>query len=542
MRTTTTPIPAPPTSRRRHRRRAARLMLAALLAALPPGAASVAHAQTQNGERQQGGRDLAAVASSIEQKVENATVQLSAVREEIKDEKLPLSSELSTLEDKLLEVRKEYDRVLRIRDGRTLDVSNLKAQIKSREEQNKFLVNLLDEYARNLETRLHISEAQRYQQRFSSNQNTALDSNASLDQAFGARFDTLRMSFERLREALGGASFAGAAADPSGVIHQGRFAVFGPVAYFASDDGSIEGLADTKLGSNEPAIIPFPPGVDSGIGRLVAGEPARMPLDPTMGSAIQVAEETDTLGDEIAKGGAVMFPLLGLAGVSLLIGLYKWIRFLGIQRVSERQMELIMSDVNAHRIDAARAKAKAIRGPIGKMLNAAIRQLGAPRELIEEIIYERLLEAKSRLNSLLPFISITAAAAPLLGLLGTVTGMINTFKLITIFGTGDAQTFSSGISEALITTKWGLIVAIPSLLLYAFLSRRAKSVLDDMEKASVVFMNMLPEQTPHDGGDDTQDKRPDAAAERRPSADSGEPRPSGDDDGEPGPSPEGAPA
>jgi len=78
-----------------------------------------------------------------------------------------------------------------------------------------------------------------------------------------------------------------------------------------------------------------------------------------------------------------------------------------------------------------------------------------------------------------------------LGLLGTVTGIINTFKLITVFGTGDVKTLSGGISEALITTKFGLIVAIPSLLLHAFLSRKARGVVDQMEKAAVAFINQV---------------------------------------------------
>ena len=72
-----------------------------------------------------------------------------------------------------------------------------------------------------------------------------------------------------------------------------------------------------------------------------------------------------------------------------------------------------------------------------------------------------------------------------------MTGIINTFKLITVFGSGDVKTLSSGISEALITTEYGLIVAIPSLLLHAFLSRKAKGVTDQMEKAAIAFINQV---------------------------------------------------
>jgi biopolymer transport protein ExbB len=89
----------------------------------------------------------------------------------------------------------------------------------------------------------------------------------------------------------------------------------------------------------------------------------------------------------------------------------------------------------------------------------------------------------------LPFIAISATSAPLLGLLGTVTGIMNTFTLMTVFGTGDVKTLSSGISEALITTEYGLIVAIPSLLIHSFLSRKAKSITDEMDKAAIVFGN-----------------------------------------------------
>ena len=85
--------------------------------------------------------------------------------------------------------------------------------------------------------------------------------------------------------------------------------------------------------------------------------------------------------------------------------------------------------------------------------------------------------------------AITAAAAPLLGLLGTVIGMIKTFQLITIFGTGDAKSLSSGISEALVTTALGLIVAIPTLILHGALSRMAKHKLGLLEQLSVAFVN-----------------------------------------------------
>ena len=130
-----------------------------------------------------------------------------------------------------------------------------------------------------------------------------------------------------------------------------------------------------------------------------------------------------------------------------------------------------------------------MRGPVGKLLRVGVEHLHEPRELIEEVMFEDVLTTRLRVQGYLPFIAITAASAPLLGLLGTVTGIINTFAMITEFGSGDASMLSGGISEALITTKYGLIVAIPPLLLHAFLSRKARRIINGMESAAVAFVN-----------------------------------------------------
>jgi biopolymer transport protein ExbB len=86
-------------------------------------------------------------------------------------------------------------------------------------------------------------------------------------------------------------------------------------------------------------------------------------------------------------------------------------------------------------------------------------------------------EFKFYMTRWLPIVALTAGVSPLLGLLGTVTGMIKTFQLISLFGAGDAKLLSSGISEALITTEFGLVVAIPALLMHAYLQRRVKKIL-----------------------------------------------------------------
>ena len=85
-----------------------------------------------------------------------------------------------------------------------------------------------------------------------------------------------------------------------------------------------------------------------------------------------------------------------------------------------------------------------------------------------------------------------ATTAPLLGLLGTVSGMINTFRVITYHGGGDPRLLAGGISEALITTEAGLIIAVPALLLHNYLSNKADKIASDMERNAVKFVNSLP--------------------------------------------------
>ncbi|MBT5707990.1 MAG: MotA/TolQ/ExbB proton channel family protein, partial [Verrucomicrobia bacterium] len=102
-----------------------------------------------------------------------------------------------------------------------------------------------------------------------------------------------------------------------------------------------------------------------------------------------------------------------------------------------------------------------------------------------------MLSVQPKLERFLNVIAVTAATAPLLGLLGTVTGIIKTFKLMQVFGAGDPKPLMAGISEALITTELGLILAIPSLLLHALLSRKVAAVLSRLEKLSVAFVNGL---------------------------------------------------
>jgi biopolymer transport protein ExbB len=120
------------------------------------------------------------------------------------------------------------------------------------------------------------------------------------------------------------------------------------------------------------------------------------------------------------------------------------------------------------------------------------------RESLENILQEAILKELPRLERFLPALNVMAAVSPLIGLLGTVTGMIGTFHVITLYGTGDPRLMSGGISEALVTTMLGLGVAIPVMLFHAFLRRRIEHIVGDMEEKAVALSNIICRQCRND--------------------------------------------
>ncbi|HYC79013.1 MAG TPA: MotA/TolQ/ExbB proton channel family protein, partial [Planctomycetota bacterium] len=374
----------------------------------------------------------------------------------------------------------------------TLELGNLRTEIKQREEEVSYLSGLLGEYADSLEPRLHIGELRRWKPDIEKARLAAESANMTAKEALEMRAGLVDASLERLEGALGGDRFEGTAVDVGGLVRQGTFAMFGPAGVFRSHDGTVVGTVETRLGSLEPNVVAFADPADAEAARrLTEGADGALPFDATFGGAHKIAETQETLLEHVRKGGPVMWPIFALAAAALIVVVAKWLSMAFVRKPSKAAMEDLLDAVSRRdREGAARAAAR-VGGPSGAMLAAGVAEMHGPSGLVEEVMYEKLLESRLRLQRMLPFVAITSAAAPLLGLLGTVTGIMNTFKLITVYGTGDPKTLSGGISEALITTEYGLIVAIPSLLLHALLSRKAKAHVDAMEKSAIAFMNAL---------------------------------------------------
>ena len=208
--------------------------------------------------------------------------------------------------------------------------------------------------------------------------------------------------------------------------------------------------------------------------RFVQGQGEELfpfPLDPTRGTLLSLLGRKPGLGERIRQGGGVGYVILALGAVALLIALE---RATTLGRISRR--------VGVQLDEAARED-----NPLGRLILASERYAGADRDVLlrrlDEAVQRELPALQRGLNAL----AILAAVAPLLGLLGTVIGIIETFQSITLFGTGDPRIMSGGISQALVTTVMGLIVAIPTLLAHTLLSGRSRAIVQTLDRESAAL-------------------------------------------------------
>lgn len=197
-----------------------------------------------------------------------------------------------------------------------------------------------------------------------------------------------------------------------------------------------------------------------------------------------------TLKDTIKGGGVIGYIILTLGAFGVLLLLLR-VLFLSSAGTNVKKVtDIVSNKLETSNAEDAYEAIKNFKGSTARVIRATLRNIKRDREHIEDIIMENILNESSALDRFGNFILVLAAVAPLLGLLGTVTGMISTFDIITVHGTGDPKLLSGGISEALVTTMLGLVVAIPLLLLGNLLSGWANSIKDSMEQSALRVVNL----------------------------------------------------
>jgi len=200
-----------------------------------------------------------------------------------------------------------------------------------------------------------------------------------------------------------------------------------------------------------------------------SGSLSGLAVDPSSGSLLAVLIETRELIERLPDGGAVGYTVITLGLVAFALGLVKMIWLFLVSRKVTAQKKNANPDTS---------------NPLGRILAVAKDNPDADREQLELMLDEVVLRESGKLESLVWLVRIVSVVAPLMGLLGTVTGMIRTFQSITLFGAGDPRMMAGGISEALVTTMLGLVTAIPLVLLHAALANNTKKIVDTLDEQS----------------------------------------------------------
>lgn len=241
-----------------------------------------------------------------------------------------------------------------------------------------------------------------------------------------------------------------------------------------------EGYVLLPEGGRRAQLLPNQPGggyVGAAEDLFTAEEGALEPalIDPSRGRLLEVEADKPDLMARVHQGGVVGYTILGIGAVGLLLALLQ----LGYLVITGRRVRRQLDDTAQ----------PADNNPLGRVLAAAGSDKGEEdAELLELQLSEAVVKETPRLERFQSLLKLFVAVAPLMGLLGTVTGMILTFQSITLFGTSDPKLMAGGISQALVTTVLGLCVAIPLLFLNSLLGARSRALVQTLDEESALVL------------------------------------------------------
>ena len=191
------------------------------------------------------------------------------------------------------------------------------------------------------------------------------------------------------------------------------------------------------------------------------------PSGPSGGALLANLVQNPSLLERIQQGGIIGYIILAIGGITLLYAIFKYVMLWLTSRAVHAQLSSTTPNQS---------------NPLGRVLSVGKTHMKDEIDRLELKLAEAIMGERPAIERGISFVKIVSVVAPLAGLLGTVTGMIITFQQITLFGTGDPKIMAGGISQALVTTVLGLVVAIPTTLAHSFLQSSARSVVDVLEE------------------------------------------------------------
>ncbi|ELJ8442688.1 MotA/TolQ/ExbB proton channel family protein [Vibrio cholerae] len=269
-------------------------------------------------------------------------------------------------------------------------------------------------------------------------------------------------------------------------LRLGSLGLISEQGYVKWDNARQQALSYQQLPSDFPTF--------SHIRTLVDGDVVTMKVDPSRGVLLEQLALTPTLSQRLQAGGVIGNVILVLLGVGLIIALYRGAILATLRQKIKAQLKNPEQPGN---------------NPLGRILAVYNKEQQRSVEALELRLLEAVVDEQNHLETGLSMLKLLAALAPMLGLLGTVTGMIETFQVITQFGNGDPKVMAGGISMALVTTVEGLIAAIPLLLGHNILSAQAEAIRNILEKQGI---GLVAQQAERDCGAAVTQSRVEQAA------------------------------
>ena len=403
----------------------------------------------------------AATIKSILNDIQSAEKKLASTQARISKEQAALAKQIFQKEQALTKLRKDAALQRRLADEDTLSLTKLQSRLDTWQQQQQYQNNLLNRFVRE----------HSHQEQAATTQDALL---AEVVKVIQAQENALYPQFLQQNIVL-----------DNGDITQADTLQVGPVAWFSVESLNIAGLLDLTenskiakvalIQSNE-AENSLTQAMQSLAAESAKALPVQLTFDPSLTRMIASQAQQENAFEHMKKGGLWVLPIMAFACFALVIALLKAIQLFRLAKIKLYSQSQLVQLFAQQKVDNFQG------------MQASLFQLSLDNDkgtARDDQLFNQLTSNKHQLENWVGAIAITASVSPLLGLLGTVSGMIETFKMMTLFGSGDPEVVSGGIAQALITTELGLVVAIPALVLNALLSRKVKSYYTQLEAFAV---------------------------------------------------------
>jgi biopolymer transport protein ExbB len=421
-------------------------------------------------------------------RLRQANDELNRTRERISGEKAPLLTELRAIEDRIIALERENIRLTTAQEQSAATKRSLLRDIEEVRKTGAYVTTLAGDALKALNEALPPGEEPLAAERVRGLQQ-ALETGAAAGTGGPASLDIADFLLERTQGLLGGRLVPSRAMNANdNLVQDGTLAFVGPEVFFQPTGGGAAGIVRLREGSRQPVYYPQADWTAAESAALFSGRVGSLPADPSGGKALRLQQTSGTVMEHIEKGGKVAYAIVVVGLVALLLIIHKFIDVAAMRVDTSARVPGFLNAVAAGAHAEAQAALAGVSRTTREVFAEGLKHLNGPATILEEKLEAVLLGQRLHFERRLPLLAVIATAAPLMGLLGTVVGMVKTFTLITVFGTGNAAKLSSGISEVLVATELGLAVAIPALVVHGFLAHRINKNMAQLERQALEFV------------------------------------------------------